>query len=162
VLVIALLLSLLLAACGGGDDDNGGGGGGGAGGGGGGGGQAETGEVTVVAKEFAFSGVPASLPSGETTFTLQNEGKEQHQFILVPLREGAPPVEELIKVPQKEAQQFFAGPPSQTFAKPGETGKPLNTELKPGTYGYVCFVTSKKEKKPHAFLGMFGSLEVEG
>ncbi len=48
------------------------------------------------------------------------------------------------------------------MVKPGETAKkPLTADLTPGRYGYVCFVFSKKEKAPHALLGMVGEFTVE-
>lgn len=117
-------------------------------------------EVEVTAVDFGFD-LPETLPAGPTTFTLTNAGEQPHQMILIPMQEGAPPVEDLIKLKQKEAAKYFAGPPQETHAKPGETGKPLEVDLKPGTYVYACFFSDKKTHKPHAFLGMRGTLEVQ-
>lgn len=159
-LALALTLTLGLAACGSDDDDPG---------------AtattageettttvaAEAGVVNVVAVEYGFAGIEATLPAGETEFTFTNEGEQKHEFVLVPLTEDAPSVAELIELPEKKVGNFFSGPPSRTVAKPGEEGKALTVELAPGRYGYVCFVSTDESKKPHAFLGMRGELTVE-
>jgi hypothetical protein len=118
------------------------------------------GEVEVQAVEYGFV-LPETLPAGETTFTLKNNGEEPHQLILVPLVDDAPPVADLIKLSQKESAKYFSGKPSEAHAKPGEEAKPLEVNLEAGRYGYVCFVRTKESKKPHAFLGMYGELTVE-
>ena len=165
LLVLLSALLILGAACGGGDDD----------GDTDAGGDTETtenetpdggeteaggGGLTITAVDFAFK-VPASVPAGETEITLENAGKEEHELQLVPLSDDAPDVEKLLDMPQKEAEKFFAGKPiSIKPIAPGAT-ETLNADLQPGTYGMVCFVVSKKEKKPHAFLGMYNQITVE-
>ncbi|MDQ4145935.1 MAG: hypothetical protein M3198_19745 [Actinomycetota bacterium] len=169
-LLLVLLSALLIlgAACGGGDEEEGGDTGGdsaseksetpeteeteaeeGAGG-----------TVTIEGVDFAFK-TPGSVAAGETEITFENNGKEPHQLIMALLKEGAPPIEELVKLPQKEAQKFLAEDISGEAAKPIPPGKSTSftAELKPGTYGMVCFVESKG--KPHAFLGMVNSFTVE-
>lgn len=81
---------------------------------------------------------------------------------MVPLAEDAPDVNELIKMPEKEASKFFAGKPTGTNGEiqPGQT-KTFTTDLQPGNYALVCFVQSKEEKQPHAFLGMVNQMTVE-
>lgn len=160
VVVFAALMLLLGAACG--DDDNGDGDTGtqktqgegdqeGTGGG----------TVTFTAVDFAFQ-APASVPAGETEITLTNEGKEPHQLLMSLLTEDAPDVEKLLELPQKKAESYFAEEYNQLEKpiKPGESAS-ATVDLKPGTYAYVCFIESKKEKAPHAFLGMVGQLTVE-
>lgn len=119
------------------------------------------GTVTIKAIDFAFE-APGTLPAGETDIVFENTGKEPHELVMVPLAEGAPPVTELIELPEKKAEEYFAGKPISSHGpiKPGETTD-LSADLKPGTYGMVCFVVSKTEKQPHAFLGMVNSLIVE-
>jgi plastocyanin len=168
-LLMALMLALLLAACG--SDDNGDdsgaqpeettvetGGGessaaappGGA-------------QIAVTAQEFEFTGIPESVPAGETTINFTNAGEQPHEFILVSLKDNAPSLDELLKMSEKESEKFFASPPETTFAKPGQTEEgAITTELTSGgRYAYVCFVQDPKTKKPHAFLGMNGEFTVE-
>lgn len=122
--------------------------------------EAEAGTLEFLATEYAFS-APPTAAAGETSITLVNKGAEPHFIDLVPLTPDAPAVEKLIKMPENKVGEFFAGKPIHIkTVKPGETSEPVDLELEPGRYGYVCFF-SKKGEKPHAFLGMFGELTVE-
>ena len=118
------------------------------------------GGLTIEAVDFAFK-VPASVPAGETEITFENTGEEKHELFMVGLSEDAPPLEKLISMPQEEAQKFFAGPP--TVIPPIDPGatETATADLQPGNYAMVCLVESKKEMKPHAFLGMVNEFTVE-
>jgi hypothetical protein len=119
--------------------------------------EAEDGTVVVTATEYEFD-LPDALPAGPTTFSLTNAGAEEHFIEIVPLTDDAPSVEELIELPEKKVEEFFAGPPSDLpVVKPGETGtKTIEIDIQPGArYGYVCFIEAK-DGTPHAFLGMVG------
>jgi hypothetical protein len=126
---------------------------------GGSGGQTEAGPQTVQvqAEDYKFGGVPDSLPAGEVTFEFENVGEEPHEFGLVRVK-GDQSLEELVSLPQKQAQKFIENV-GGTFARPGEEGKPLTGDLVAGRYGYACFVTTK-DGTPHAALGMFGEFTV--
>jgi plastocyanin len=122
---------------------------------------AGAGTLEFHATEYAFS-VEPTVPAGQTSVTLVNKGEEPHILTFVPLAEDAPSVEKLVKMPQKKAQSFFAGPPNDISkpVKPGETSAAIDVELTPGRWGYACFFGTK-QKGPHAFLGMVGELTVE-
>jgi uncharacterized cupredoxin-like copper-binding protein len=112
--------------------------------------------IAVQAEDFKFGNVPQTVPAGPATFTLENVGQEPHEFGLVRIKTDTP-IDELIQLRGNEANQQIeqvAG----TFAKPGETGKPIETTLTEGRYGYACFVETKG--KPHAALGMYGEFTV--
>lgn len=119
------------------------------------------GDLTVTATEYSFD-FPATLPAGPVSITMENAGEQDHHLILAKLTEDAPPIEDLIKEknPDKFLEEDITGnkPP---FAKPGETAPALDTELSTGTYAYVCFMPDKEKKQPHAFLGMYGTFDVE-
>lgn len=120
----------------------------------------EGGTVEITAVDYAFN-VPAELPAGPTTFILTNAGDEKHFMDIVQLIDDAPPVEELIKLPDNKVGKYFAsGPNHIDTLKPGETSEPLEIDLVSGArYGYVCFFSTKGEK-PHAFMGMHGEFTV--
>lgn len=119
-----------------------------------------SGEVTISATEYAFD-LPATLPAGTTTFTLQNDGAEPHFIQIVELQAEAPPVAELIQLPQKKAEAFFVREVAETdLVEPGEASQPFEAELTAGRYGYVCFFALKGDP-PHAFQGMNGEFIVE-
>ena len=121
--------------------------------------EAASGEIAVAATEFDFGGVEETVAAGATTFTFENVGEEMHELVLV-RKKTDDPTEELLQLPEKEVEKKIEIL-GRTFAKPGETGKPLEAELTTGNYVMVCFVTSKEEKKPHAFLGMVRDFTVE-
>ena len=118
--------------------------------------------LAITGVDFAFELSSTTVPAGETTITFENAGEEPHELFMVPLDENAPPINELIELGEKEAQKYMTGEPITTDGPidPGASTE-LTAELQPGNYGLVCFVESKAEKKPHAFLGMVNSLTVE-
>ena len=121
---------------------------------------AEEGTLEFTATEYAFS-VEDTVPAGMTSVVLNNVGEEPHFLDLVPVTDDAPPVEELITMPDKKVGKFFMGQPQHIkTVKPGEMSKPKEIDLKPGRYAYVCFYSEKGEE-PHAFKGMVGELTVE-
>ena len=164
-MVALLLLALVAAACGGGETTTPAGGGA----------DEETtpaetgaddGTVEVMATEFAFEGIPEELPAGPTTFTFENVGEQIHEMVVFQIKTDAT-VDELLKMPEKEAMkqvkmQGFA------FAPPGKTAKkPLEADLVTGRYAVVCFVpvgTTPENKKakgpPHFTKGMVAEFEV--
>ena len=116
---------------------------------------------TYVATEFAFEG-PDSLPAGDVTMTMDNQGKQMHELVLGELLEGKTMDDVhrlLMKGPPKNPPKWFRNV-SGTGAKPGETGT-LEAELTPGTYAMLCFVPDKATKKPHVVLGMMKEVTVE-
>ena len=120
-------------------------------------------ELEFAATEFAFAG-PASAPAAELTITLTNNGKQPHVMAAAPLKEGAPPVEELADVPEKELQKYTAGKLAGTLKKPvapGESETFTIDATNAATVGYICYIRDPKTKKPHFALGMLGSIEIE-
>ena len=112
----------------------------------------------MTATEYKFD-LPATMPAGQTTLTLANEGKEPHFIEIVELKTDAPPAEKLVKM--RSAQKFFVRQVANTPpVKPGAESEPVTAELTAGRYGYVCFIEAPNGK-PHAFLGMVGEFTVE-
>ncbi len=117
--------------------------------------------VAVTTLDFEFQ-MPDTLPAGEVTFQLVNSGKQPHMFSMVLFTEDAPPVADIIKMPQKKAGRYFDGDElGYLDAKPGKVSeKSFTAELESGRrYGYVCFFETKG--KSHAQLGMFGEFKVD-
>jgi uncharacterized cupredoxin-like copper-binding protein len=108
--------------------------------------------VPVTAVDFAFEGIPATVPAGPVSFELSNEGEAAHEMAVFKLGEGVDMDELLARDEEptdEEAQEV-----GFTFAPPGEGGAYLNAEdLTPGTYAVVCFIPGP-EGKPHHELGM--------
>ena len=121
----------------------------------------EGGELTVTAIEYEFD-IPETVPAGETTLMLQNDGEEPHFIAMYELKEDAPELSELLQQSQKEAQASFVREVVETdVANPGDSVEADEAiDLTPGRYAYVCFVESP-DGQPHAFLGMSGEFTVE-
>lgn len=129
-----------------------------------GGGDAEPAEgaqvVEVVGTEYAFEGVPETVPAGPVAFRLTNEGEEEHELALGKLVEGKT-MEDVLAV---EGDPVEAGVVEEllgnVWTPGGETSGYLNVELEPGTYGFVCFVPSAEDGQPHAAHGMTATFTV--
>ncbi len=119
-------------------------------------------ELEFVGTEFAFAG-PESAPAGELTITFTNNGKQPHVMVGFPFKEGAPPVEELAQMGDKEIGKFTTGKMAGTRkpVKPGESETFTVDTSNAATFAYICFIEDPKTKKPHFQLGMLGSFTVE-
>jgi len=116
----------------------------------------------VQMTEFAF-GAPEVVPATEFEVTAVNSGDQPHEMGVVPLKEGAPPVEELVKMGDKALQKWAAGPFGGTEGPigPGEEKTFTLDGSKAASFAFACFVKDPKTKKPHVVLGMHGSFVVE-
>lgn len=122
----------------------------------------EGGPIEVTMTEFAFS-APESVPAGEFEVTVTNVGEQKHEMGVVPLVEGAPPLEELVKLNDKELQEYLAGPFGGTEGpiEPGDSKTFTLDGSKAASFGFACFVKDPETKKPHVELGMAGTFVVE-
>ena len=121
-------------------------------------------ELEFVGTEFAFAG-PESAPAGELTINFTNNGQQPHVMVGFPLKEGAPPVEELAKMGEKEVQKFAVGPLVGAGMKkpvmPGKSESFTVDTTNAASFAYICYIEDPKSKKPHLQLGMVGSMEIE-
>jgi hypothetical protein len=95
--------------------------------------------IAVSGLEYSFAGLPASLPSGRTTFVFTNDGAEIHEMVVFRINDDVTEtVDELLALPEDEAlsKVQFAG---ATFGVQGETDTET-FELTPGRYVALCFV----------------------
>lgn len=93
----------------------------------------------IVAVDYAYEGVPASLPAGEVGLRLDNQGDEVHEAVIFRINDDVDmDIEELLQLPEEEAesQVEFTG---VAFAGPGENGSAV-VDLAPGRYALVCFI----------------------
>ncbi len=93
----------------------------------------------IVTVDYAYEGVPASLPAGEVGIRLDNQGDEVHEAVIFRINDDVDmDIEELLQLPEEEAepQVEFTG---VAFAAPGENGSAV-VDLVPGRYALVCFI----------------------
>lgn len=112
--------------------------------------------VSVEAVDFAFTGMPASLPAGHVALSFDNRSEsEEHELVLFAKAEDENrPMSELLALPEEEAAEA-ARPVAFTFAAPGQRSG-LILDLEPGAYGIVCFVPvgGEEDGAPHFAHGM--------
>ena len=143
----------------------------------------ETFEVTGV--DYAFEGVPETMPAGsELTFT-NASSVEAHELVAIRIPdEETRPVSELIELPDEELATIFppdAPPAMVLIAGPNSDGMAVvgdGTIGEPGRYAVVCFIPVGADPEavmnpdsttppdvepgpPHAFSGMYAELIVE-
>lgn len=95
--------------------------------------------ITVSGVEYAFAGLPATVPAGRTTFAFTNNGAEIHEMVVFRINDGvAETIDELLALPEDEAlaKVRFVG---STFGAQGTTDVET-LELTPGKYVALCFV----------------------
>jgi hypothetical protein len=124
--------------------------------------------VTVTALEYAFEGVPTSLPATTVGFEFDNQGNEVHEMIVMRINDDVDAtVEELLELPEEEAMSKtrFMG---AAFAPPGASDITF-IDLVPGRYVMLCFVPvgtlsiengPPPEGPPHVMHGMVHGFEV--
>lgn len=104
--------------------------------------QSDARQVTVVLTEFLIE-MPDSLPVGETTFTIRNEGQMEHGFTLEQKMEESeadsedPPTEEH----GQDVQKRSLG----SYLEPGTTAT-LTVKLMPGTYVIWCPIADHRDR----------------
>ncbi|MFP5255724.1 MAG: hypothetical protein ACLGI8_07715 [Acidimicrobiia bacterium] len=119
--------------------------------------------IEVTGVDYAFEGVPATVPAGTVAFEFVNESdSEEHEMILVKKAAGVQlSWEELVELPEEESESMveFAG---ATFAPPGGSSSTF-AELSPGEYAMLCFIPvgGAEDGPPHFTQGMLQELTVE-
>jgi hypothetical protein len=123
-------------------------------------------QVEAVGVDFAYEGVPESVPAGTTAITFTNEGQEVHEIGLARINDDVTlSVEELLALPEEQSTTMvtFAG---GAFAEPGDSDTTF-VELEPGRYAAVCFIPqgtthdTEGSGPPHFTLGMLAEFTVE-
>ena len=97
--------------------------------------------IEITGVDFAFTGVPETMPSGPIglRFTNGTDADEQHEFIIFKKADGETrTAEEILNDPatQEQGPGEFAG---AVFATPGTTAGTF-LDLAPGEYIAVCFI----------------------
>lgn len=119
-------------------------------------------QVNIVGVDYAFQGVPESVPVGtELTFSNESEA-EVHEMVLVRIDDDETrPLDELLGIPEEEAGEVteFKG---VSVAFPGEDGTVVDGSLvvdEPGRYALLCFIPTGAD--PQAFRDAIESGDTE-
>ncbi len=119
-------------------------------------------KTAITAVDYAFEGVPATIPAGISAFALVNESDaEEHEMIVFRRADGVDlSFEEILNLSEEESETKveFKG---AGFAPPGgESGTLM--ELTPGDYAMVCFIPvgGGEDGPPHFTQGMIEEFTV--
>ena len=118
--------------------------------------------VSVDAVDYAFQGLPETLPAGTIAVDFENLSEaEDHEMIVFEKNDPSMSVEELLALPEEEARSMitFAG---AAFAPPGEEASAL-MELAAGEYTVICSIPvgGQEEGPPHFTEGMVTEVTVQ-
>jgi plastocyanin len=125
--------------------------------------------ITIVATDYAYSGVPATIPAGIVTVSFVNRGKVAHEMSVLKVTDNRDTKAIFTSI----GKMFKGGPiPSNFLAWNGvhdtPPGKTTNTQfnLTPGNYIALCGDTgvagSTTSGPPHALRGMYKQFTVTG
>ena len=95
------------------------------------------------------------------SFEFTNDGKEPHELVLFRVNDGVKEsVEQIVALPEEEGRAKVT-PMGGTFAEPGK-GEYTVANLKPGRYGFACFVPvgGGDDGPPHVTKGMHAEFQV--
>ena len=120
--------------------------------------------IEVTAVDYAFEGVPETIPAGQSGLVLVNDSDagEPHEFIIFKKAEGdTRSAEEILNDPaaQEQGPGEFAG---AAFAATPGTRAGAILELEPGDYIAVCFIPvgGGEDGPPHFTQGMVAEFTV--
>jgi hypothetical protein len=122
--------------------------------------------VRVTATDHAYQGLPSSVAPGTVAFTLTNQGREEHQGVVIRINdEVTQPFAEILGLPP-EQQRSMLKAVNSTDADPGQTST-VFVRLTAGRYGFVdvlpqgsTSITALGSGPPHFTLGMVGEFTV--
>lgn len=95
--------------------------------------------IEVLAQDYSYGGIGGEVASGPTIISLDNQGTEYHEMIVLRRNDGVTePVEELMALPEEElfSKVTFL---NAAFAAPGAIGGTV-VDLTPGEYIGLCFI----------------------
>jgi uncharacterized cupredoxin-like copper-binding protein len=119
-----------------------------------------TADLTVRLKDFAFD-LPESVPAGQMTIKVVNDGPEPHELNILRLADGKT---------LEDVTNFLSAPdgPPPFIPVGGINGLDVGLsgyiefDFQPGTYAAICNIPSPKaEGHPHFALGMIKEFTVE-
>lgn len=107
-------------------------------------------EMTAVQSDYAVKLTPAKMTGTNLVVTVQNTGKETHEFLALKLDTGAS-IDQLIR-PTSDVFPANMHVIGQETVAAGETRTLVFVDLAPGTYTVVCLLPDA-DGVPHVALG---------
>lgn len=114
-------------------------------------------EMKAVQSDYAIKLTPTDVKGSDLVVTVQNTGKETHEFLALKLDSGAS-LDELIR-PTSDTFPTNMQVIGQETVAPGETRTLVFVDLAPGTYTVVCLLPDA-DGVPHLALGETATFKV--
>lgn len=106
--------------------------------------QATPGVIEVTGTDYAFEGVPDTVAPGTEFMFTNGSDAEVHELLLFQIPEGEQrSLDELLALPDAEAEAIVGEPLGVAVAMPGEDGTVVEGALvveQPGRYVMLCFI----------------------
>jgi len=110
------------------------------------------GQISITATDDAYRGVPATVGTGAVGLTLNNQGREAHQVLIVRIHDGVTePFSTLLDLPPDQRMQTATALGSVEI-DPGQVGT-LFLRLTPGRYGVGDSIATKVASETPVSLG---------
>jgi hypothetical protein len=128
-------------------------------------------QLDVTGVEYAFEGLPKTLPPGPVAIRFTDTGAEWHELRISRIK-SKDSAKEIASLPEKEARKKVEQT-GATFARQGQTSYTIADLSKPGRYVVVCFLpvgstsdpaleeAEKEHAKEHWQEGMIATIRVE-
>ncbi len=119
--------------------------------------------AAVTGVDYAFQGVPDSLPSGVTAVTFTNDGGEAHEMVVFAKSDGVTEsFDDLLALPEEEVGDKVVPVGGVSPIEAGTSDTAL-FDLDPGEYMAICFlpVGGGEDGPPHFLEGMKTEFTVE-
>ena len=115
-------------------------------------------EIDVVANDYSFLPLPASISAGPTIFTFVNNGKVMHEVNIARLKSDAT-VEEFTKADALRRRELIERSVGILIGGPGNRpdGRILVNLLKGSRYVAYCQFKDTPDAPAHLMLGMYTS-----
>ena len=128
-------------------------------------GAVEDGVVTVHLVDYAFEGLPESVPAGTKLEVVNDSSGEFHELVAFKLPEGETrTAEELVQLPEEELFALFSGPPATVLLAGPNGGEQTaavgdGTLAEPGNYVLFCSIPTGADPEAMQAAAESGSEE---
>jgi hypothetical protein len=118
--------------------------------------------VGFTARDFAFVGLPASVPGGLTRLSMTQEGPSDHHAMFMRLNDGATADDFVAALQAGDFGALLGAATSLGGPNAGALGTTTNVvvDLAPGRYMVACLIPDEETGMLHAAMGMLTPMEV--
>jgi plastocyanin len=128
-------------------------------------------QIDVTGVEYAFEGLPETIPAGTVAIRFTDTGAEWHEIAIYRVK-GKDSVRKIVGLSEKEQRKKLEEI-GGTFAMQGQTSYTIAELTKPGRYALICHLpvgstdaqaadeAERENAKSHAAEGMYATITVE-